>query len=247
MARVRCRSGEVQLCLSGNRAAQAVRDPTFWAYNHAVLCATHGVLFELQNYMEGCPCHHRSFHSKPGFSPGRPYFQRRQQYIGETGVANSTCPLRGRRAPELAAGRHKDYLQDLIAHTLGMLLMKTCGLSQEQRDFVVRDWEGAKTVMLEVFTLKFAYWLFLPHKLCILACTDNRGTSEETARNGLLSCIQEYGQLTDQQKYSMWPMVARVLDPRSDLHGEVVAFTERGESLRPALVSENSQFFRKRL
>ena len=30
----------------------------------------------------------------------------------------------------------------------------------------------------------------------------------------------------------MWPMVARVLDPRSDLHGEVVAFTERGESLR---------------
>eukprot|EP00959_Pyramimonas_sp_CCMP1952_P267985 5602977-Pyramimonas_sp.AAC.1 len=81
-----------------------------------------------------------------------------------------------------------------------MLLYKTRTLTPPQRDFVVRDWEGAKAVLLEVFTLKFSYWNYLPHKLCILACTDNLGTSEETARNGLVSCIQEYSQLTDVQK-----------------------------------------------
>ena len=207
-------------------------DPKFWVYSQAILYAVHGCLYEFQNYMEGCPCHENTFRDKNGFSPGRPYFQRRQAFIGETGLKNSTCPMRGRRAPDLAAGRHRAYLSDLVAQCLSMLLVRCERLSQQDRDLIVRDWELAWTAISEVIEVKYAHWEFLPHKFCILGCLDNWGTSEETARSGMVSCVRAYQGLDVDSRRKMWPLAAHVLDPDGPLRDEVAAFTAGGASLK---------------
>ena len=206
---------------------EAVNDPAFWCYGHAVLYAVHGCLYEFQNWAESCPCHSRPFTVKDGFSPGRPYFARRSEYVGETGVPDSSCPMRGRRAPELAAGRHRSHLTDLANQCLGMLLARTRQL--ENRDFIIRDFELARTALTEVVSMKFAYWEYIPHKVCILGYTGDDGT---IAREGLRDCIRQYTAMSEAQRQSLWPLALHVLDPASPLHAEVVRFTDGGEPLR---------------
>ena len=193
-----------------------------------MLYAVHGCLYELQNWAESCPCHAEPFTDKDGFAPGRPYFARRSEYVGETGVANSSCPMRGRRAPELAAGRHKSHLTDLVHQCLGLLLNRTQRLEREQRDFIIRDFELARTALTEVISIKFAYWQYVPHKVCVLGYTGDDGS---IARQGILDCMRQYNALRQDQRASLWPPAKVVLDPASPLHAEVVRFTE-GESLR---------------
>ncbi|CAK0894046.1 unnamed protein product, partial [Prorocentrum cordatum] len=209
----------------------AVRDPAFWVYGHAVLFAVHGCLYEFQNFLESCPCHAEDFRMKDGFAPGRPYFKRRVAFVGETGVKFSTCPMRGRRAPDLAAGQHNTYLRDLVDQSLGLLLVRCHGLREQDRDFIVRGWECARTALMEVIQSKYSHWAFLPHRFCVLGAIDAGGASEDTARSGLLACLQEYEALDESTRSGLWPLAARTLDPSSPLRGEVVAFTEHGAPL----------------
>eukprot|EP00959_Pyramimonas_sp_CCMP1952_P176215 3682060-Pyramimonas_sp.AAC.1 len=215
--------------MCGAFSVLAVNDPAFWCYGHAVLYAVHGCLYELQNWAESCPCHSQPFQEKDGFSPGRPYFARRNEYIGETGVAVSSCPLRGRRAPELASGRHNSHLADLAHQCLGMLLQRTQRLEREQRDFIIRDFELARTALTEVISIKFAHWEYLPHKTCILGYTGDDGA---TARHGLRDCIRQYSGMTQTERDSLWPLAKSILDPASPLHEELVRFTVGEEPLR---------------
>ncbi|CAK0862217.1 unnamed protein product, partial [Prorocentrum cordatum] len=211
---------------------EAVRDPKFWVYGHAILCAVHGCLYELQNYMESCPCHAVDCREKDGFAAGRPYFRRRAEFIGEAGLKHSTCPMRGRRAPDLAAGKHKEYLAELVTQSLGRLLVRCEELTQMDRDMVVRDWECARAVIMEVVQIKYAHWAYLPHKFCVLGAIDKCGTSEATARFGLQACLREYALLDESKRSSLWPLAASVLAPSPPLRDEVAAFVEQGVSLK---------------
>ena len=207
-----------------------MQNPAFWAYAHAVLYATHGVLFELQNWGESCPCHSVDFRTKDGYSAGRPYFRRRHEWIGETSVSNSSCPMRGRRAPELAAGRYKAHLEALVHQCAGLLLTRCQNIPN--RDFIIRDWEGARTALAEVIEMKFAHWNFLPYRFCALGCIDKAGAADDTARAALKACLEEYAAMGAEQRSNLWPLAAQVLDAASPLRAEVLAFTEGGSSLK---------------
>ena len=207
-----------------NIADEAIEDPWFWDYGYMIMVLVYGVLFEAQNFLESCQCHGKQVHEKDGFAPGRPYFARRQEYIGETGVAYSTCPRRGHHAPTLANGWFTAQLQKLISLAQGMLLRRTARLSPEQRDQIVLDWEAGKKKLVEVLESKFAYWQCLPHRLCGLG-----SSCEEAARECLQVCFQLFAQSADNVMHH--PLVLLVCHPAGRLYGLALRFLA-GESLR---------------
>eukprot|EP00959_Pyramimonas_sp_CCMP1952_P406391 8517608-Pyramimonas_sp.AAC.1 len=149
----------------------------------------------------------------------------------ETGVKDSTCPHRGHRAPELAAGRGQRMLEDLAGQCLGLLLQKTAHVAQEERNFVVHDWEAGRTKIMEVFEAKLAHWAHLPHKLCGMGCADFLGTRFDTARACVKSRLQMWEHLSAEQREDTWPMVQLVCHPASRLRTEVIDFIDEKADL----------------
>ncbi|CAK0894598.1 unnamed protein product, partial [Prorocentrum cordatum] len=203
---------------------EAINSPAFWAYGHMVLLVTHGILFEFQNWCESCVCHDTDFRYKPGFSAARPYFARRSDYGTETGARHAPCPLRGRRAPEVAAGKAMHLLRELAGQSLGALVMRTAALQPADRTMVVREFERCRTARMEVMESQLGHWTRLPHRLCALGCTSAAGSCQDPARDAVRSCIDMYAALTDEQRHGLWPLVAQVCDPPSPSWGEVQSF-----------------------
>eukprot|EP00959_Pyramimonas_sp_CCMP1952_P434421 9096549-Pyramimonas_sp.AAC.1 len=70
------------------------------------------VLLHLMHWSEGCPCHSR-----------KEAFANWQKLIG---ASASTCPMAGRRAPNLAAGELMAVLNELWDTCIAQFLMREC-------------------------------------------------------------------------------------------------------------------------
>ena len=84
--------------------SQVLRDPMFEAYLHLVL-EVNGTLVELSAWLERCPCHQ---HIQEKFRSYTPVATMRAEF-GERLASQMhhgfvACPMRGKRAPELACG-----------------------------------------------------------------------------------------------------------------------------------------------
>lgn len=79
-----------------------VTNPACWTYLHIILMLSQ-VLRVAEAWFDSCPCHPN--HALSGAS----YFRRqsdfrKEVFLGEEGKQDMPCPMKGRRAPELARG-----------------------------------------------------------------------------------------------------------------------------------------------
>ena len=140
-----------------------------------MLLAVEEVLSALRAWSLSCPCHTFSFESK--FLRSRAT-ERAFRRTRESGL-HVGCPMKGCRAPEMAAGRLLAFasLQARLEQT--ELLSVAVVLSEEDRSAVMGDWSAAETVIHYELNLILSYWSRLPHLVCGLGLAEDDDQCKE--------------------------------------------------------------------
>ena len=156
----------------------------FWAYSRMLLCM-HAVLGDVSVWCEGCPCHH-----EPGLgrrsdvfdfggvgseqvdlSTGRGY--RQLLGAGLKKVMHNSCPMRGRRSSELAAGDLQQLLKQRISlQSVALQDWLTEPLTADERTLLIHDFAEGLNQIAVILDLKIRFWQQLPWKLCALGHVD---------------------------------------------------------------------------
>ncbi len=141
-----------------------LRDPCFKLYMSMVL-NIQSVLDNLSAWLEGCPCHYhllvqRSSHLQ------------RKNLIAEFDIgSHADCPMKGKRAPELAAGALAHTFDSICELSLTELTAaaSACNGPEEETNQILSDFESARSYMKFGIEMKFGFWDQLPWKLAGLA------------------------------------------------------------------------------
>ena len=211
VGRARGRGGGPSLAV--DTVTGAVRDPSFWAYLH--MCAhVQGALDELSSWCERCPCHsshachregsypeardarlaaHRAESSFPrtylGQLPGQP---RKSMW--------STCPCKGKRAPELACSGLLPVFASLWEPGEQMVIARCAGLAKATQDAILADWQKAFGLCQSLLASKTAFWNVLPWRLCGMG-----HFSLPLARESAQICIDMYDRRPTEHKKTLGP------------------------------------------
>ena len=162
---------------------QAVTDASWWCYLSMILRLARAVDV-LEHWMESCSCHWRKFNEDVPLSSNIIFRTR------------STCPMAGRRSPELALGKIEDLLKDIFSGQQ-IYLLASCGhLSQQDRDKVLMDFSRGEAKLQSFMLLKFSFWTTLPHKLCALG-----HPSHALARQALLEAQDLFNEHADSSQH----------------------------------------------
>ena len=149
----------------------------------------HDVLTRFEGWLERCPCHEhlqkRTVHRK-----------RKADHafvLNDKKFSFTECPMRGKRAAELAAGA----VQDLIASLLDTGFHAVSGraegssLSEADRTIIIRDFSFAKDYLNFGLSAKLQFWQTLPWRLVGLS-HHYRSTARSIAR----ACLQQYDEIS---------------------------------------------------
>ena len=133
--------------------SKAVHDPAWWAWLSMleVLC---GLLREHTVWAESCPCHYDILHSHG------------QHLSKELKAQFKCCPMRGRRAAELAAGEFLELLGRLWAVTsVNLLRVLPANTNQGQRCSILQEFDHARTHPGFYFAMKVSHLQEMPWKI----------------------------------------------------------------------------------
>ena len=158
---------------------KTITSEMFWQYSRSIdLIAV--VLHQLEVWCEGCSCHYRLRHAI-NLGATMPRYTKQGQH------RESSCPLRGRRAADLAVGEFKEILKGMgeIANT--QLLPAASSLTVPEWNVLVSDFARARGYVETVLLIKMSYWQKLPYILCSIA-----HPVREKAREGVLQAIRLY-------------------------------------------------------
>ena len=208
-------------------------DSLFMAYFDMVLgLAT--TLEQLGSWCESCPCHEDLIRTVE--APGHAVSSRkRKRYtsmsklfgckVGD-GSDSFTCPMRGKRFPELVAYGMQKVLdanhQNAYMH---LLISHRKFLSPEQWCVLVSDFEqGKHSIELEM-SIKLDYTQRLPYKLAVLGLAD-----VSCARRKMLEIVEFWDGQSDFLHKQHHPLSQRILSHDSVARIEVDRFIE-GEAL----------------
>ncbi len=158
----------------------AIDSKFYWAYSKMLmLVAT--VLLWITCWAQSCPCH-LSEELYKLMDLSRDGLKKMFAQIWK-----HTCPLKGCRVPELAAGAVIEFTDKLYEIATGKLLVICMGLSSSSRNKVFHDFNRSKSKIADSLRLKTVYALQLPHKLGVLGhCVLSK------AQAGFRLCKQMY-------------------------------------------------------
>jgi hypothetical protein len=153
----------------------SIRSSMFWSYSH-MLFSFNDIAGRFTAWIEGCDCHGWLQRSQSGNGVELSARARRlkvaRTHLGLPlgGVGDGlgfVCPLAGKRAPELARGRHKELVPQMCAESLPQLLlsMTNAGASAYERASILNDFELGKHRMLAVLMQKTLFLGVLPWSL----------------------------------------------------------------------------------
>ena len=142
---------------------KTIVDHWWWVYMELVLIV-HETCEELSTWSERCPCHESSSMERA----------LRRMLLKSMRKADDmdTCCLKGRRAPELAAGHLSKFLDQLWPMQWLRLADGFLHLSEQQQQQLIGDFEAAKMQITLVLQQKLACWSLLPWRLCALGHQD---------------------------------------------------------------------------
>eukprot|EP00969_Alexandrium_andersonii_P287624 12715577-Alexandrium_andersonii.AAC.1 len=75
------------------------------------------------------------------------------------------CPMRGKRAPELAGGALPRVLSKLTDIGIASVLVHTAALEDIDKQRILEDWRNGCAFVTDQLTRKMAFWQVLPWKL----------------------------------------------------------------------------------
>ena len=148
------------------------------------------VLSEIAGWSEGCPCHA----DVPELAGATRHFRTKRMQFR---LQHGSCPLRGRRSPELAARQVEVWVGKLLgaASARAAAVFRVAGLPQEQQGIILKDLAQARAHLVFTFQVKLAHWGRLPYLLCGLG-HPSRIEAVQVARE--IEAILERAPLDDQ-------------------------------------------------
>lgn len=147
----------------GSAFDQALSSPMFCSYLFMVH-GLHKILSNLENWLESCACHEHLFQN---MSSNRQRKKRRKLFGGGT---FADCPMRGKRASELAAGKIEETLAELSSTALNFFSGEVDpGISEADRALLSQDFQYAKAHLHFVLLSKLDFWQKIPWRLCGLS------------------------------------------------------------------------------
>eukprot|EP00969_Alexandrium_andersonii_P049702 2181338-Alexandrium_andersonii.AAC.1 len=128
-----------------------------------------------------------------------------------------SCPLRARRAADIASGEFVKLCQDLCTQTGARLVVDMpAGLSQEEQRHIAEDFERGRSQLMYTLTLKLTHWSEMPWALAGM-CHQSCDVRVETLQRALASgCTHRSVQALQQQPLS--DLVAMYVDDPSTLN-----------------------------
>ena len=153
---------------------KALQSPFWHVYAHMIL-AVHDVGNRISAWGSGCACHEwlqPKANAGPGIENSWDIYlaalHREHNLPYDVEGASLSCPLAGKRAPELASGKLKTILQECIASRRPQVLMKAADLTQELQDTIMRDFQTAVGFIMLCVDVKLGFWQDFPWNLCSL-------------------------------------------------------------------------------
>ena len=203
----------------------AIRDDGFWLY----ACMSQHLQSTIEQvgwWARGCPCHSDPL-SKHG-SAADPEKLAAWRYRREQRFARilsqfphktqfKRCPMEGKRAPELACGRLDAVLEKAFQAEGKVILERLHGISEGERDRVLRDWSNAQAHFAQILDVKLGHWTCLPWLLAGLA-----HHSPCKAREAARACIDLYDQRPDPGEHHRVSIA--FLNPGSQLRADIEQF-----------------------
>lgn len=172
-----------------------LRDHFFFAYFDMVLALV-GMTEDIAQWSEACACHEDLLLRRSDPNRQAPMKRSRNKIVksGTRSLCNlysrktETCPMRGKRLPELVAYGADKMLLDLGAAAIGSVFASHRHfLSNEQWHVLISDFEAGKSQAVLQFRLKFDWANRLPWKLALLAFKD-----QALARRDLRKAAAEF-------------------------------------------------------
>ncbi|OLP98609.1 hypothetical protein AK812_SmicGene18941 [Symbiodinium microadriaticum] len=185
------------------RVDEAIRDPLFWAFLD--LCSLlMDLLDRITSWTQGCACH----------SSGTLRNLLRPLLRGSEPIS---CPMRGRRAAEMACGELHELLESLFSFNDSQIaLVHTAGLPDAEKTRLLLDWSAMKVHLRMQFDLKLSPWRHLPLKALCLG-----HWNLQKARAMLWECFVDWENMPEQLQASAHPQTRMLF---LDLRTEVQAF-----------------------
>ena len=132
---------------TGALATSAIADPLFWAYSH--MCwQLQRALEQLAWWAESCACHPASSEPHKARGARRSSSQKHWAKLMGDGLKSSMftqCPMRGKRAPELACHAVVDQMQQAFDGQRAQAAYRCLGLSEDETGLVLQDYALAQS------------------------------------------------------------------------------------------------------
>ncbi|CAL1151620.1 unnamed protein product [Cladocopium goreaui] len=142
----------------------ALADPMFCSYVFMV-DGVQNILLNLERWLENCACHEHLFTT---LSSKRQRKKRGQLFGGAVRFVD--CPMRGKRAPELAAGKLEDTIAELSTAALNLFSdQMDFRITPADRAVLMQDFDFAKQHLHVVLVAKFGFWRQIPWRLAGLS------------------------------------------------------------------------------
>ena len=192
-----------------------LRDSEWWAYAQMILVQNE-VMDDFLAWLQGCPCHpdpecRNVCTSKPELSE-----------ISPSTDAVVRCPLMGCRAPDLANGHWKRFLDAGFGKREDEVLALCVQLGPQVRAELLAHWGRVRDAFVLGMSLRFQFYDKLPHKLFGLATTD-----QYESRAAAAECLR----LWDESPISHPKAVQLLKDEPGSLRQQVVQLSH-GEDLQ---------------
>ena len=140
----------------------AILDSVTWAYGRA-LEHLQKALARFLGWCEGCPCHCQCTWGRADEMPRQSMQRRRGAFLRFLGqdrdhVLWDTCPVMGKRAPELACGVAEEALGHLCLQGEAYVIVSSSPASSEDRAAILRYWHAGAAHVMAGLALKLACW-----------------------------------------------------------------------------------------
>ena len=194
--------------------------------------SVHKLLSNFESWLESCACHEHLLDGVPR------KHKRSAQAKFFAKLPSSNCPMRGKRAAELAAGVLEKTLRNMEQLAFQSFLesdAEDAALSPADRAIMLKDLEYAKAYLHFGLTTKLSFWRKLPWRLCALAHhwqTESRAAAR--------ACMQEFGESLQQQGLTLrhhHPVSVQFLAADSSLRAALQVHADGGDMSPDLLVA----------
>ena len=145
----------------------ALGSSMFHAYIQMVM-SLFNVVEDLSSWFEGCACHQAQLKRHRG-----KHMRSSRKEIELCGPY-AFCPMKGKRAPELAAGCLNDVFSKLVnlGKTSLLKVIQDRKLEGQDEALVMQDFEAGRSYLQLGLQVKMNFWCKLPWRLAVLSHTD---------------------------------------------------------------------------